>query len=192
MIDEQKQIYIIVDIEADGPTAGLYSMLSIGAVATTSQGEVGKFYRKLTPLQGASQYPPTMTWWETQPEAWQEATENTEEPSIVINDFCTWVESFGKTPVFVAHPVGFDYSMVSWYLWKFAGRNPFTDERRIPATLDLSSFIAGKYHLTLDDSHRDKLPDWMKAGMPEHTHNALDDAIGYGAILRNVLNSKHL
>jgi DNA polymerase III alpha subunit (gram-positive type) len=188
MIDEEKQIYIVVDIEADGPVAGLYSMLSIGAVATTSEKEIARFYRKLLPLEGASQKPSTMDWWATQPEAWKEVTEGAEPAEGVIKDVCDWVESFNKKPVFVAHPIGFDYSMVTWYLWKFAQKNPFTDEEGGSITLDLSSFIAGKYRLDLDSANRRKLPEWMKEGMPEHSHNALDDAVGYGVILRNVLN----
>jgi hypothetical protein len=36
------QIFIVVDIEADGPVAGLNSMLSLAAVATTEKKEVSE------------------------------------------------------------------------------------------------------------------------------------------------------
>lgn len=182
------QIFIVVDIESDGPAPGLHSMLSIGAVATTETEEVGRFYKKLQPLDDASRYPATMEWWATEPDAWNEVTTDTESANDVMDEFVEWIKSFSKEPVFVAHPVAFDYSMVSWYLWKFANYNPFVDERRSPRALDISSFISGKYDMSLNDSTRNHLPDWMMNRMPEHSHNALDDAVGYGVILRNVIN----
>jgi len=33
-----------------------------------------------------------------------------------------------------------------------------------------------------------KIPEWMKQGMPEHSHNFLEDAKGYATTLRNILN----
>lgn len=48
------QIFIVVDIEADGPAVGLNSMLSLAAVATTEKEEVSRFYRKLATLPNAS------------------------------------------------------------------------------------------------------------------------------------------
>lgn len=186
MIDDN-QIYVIVDIETDGPVAGLYSMLSIGAVATTAIEEVATFYRKVKPLEGASRHPSTMAWWKTQPQAWQEVMKNTEPAETVIKEFYAWVQSLGKQPIFVAHPIGFDYSFVSWYLWKFIKQDPFTNETGAPQTLDLGSYIAGKFGLKISTAKRNSLPDWMKEGMPKHSHNALDDAMGYGAILRNML-----
>lgn len=184
----ENQIYIVVDIETDGPVAGLYSMLSIGAVAVTKDGELGSFYKKLLPLEDATQDPRTMAWWDTQPVAWREVTSNAEPADKVVNAFIEWVNGFNKQPVFVAHPVAFDYAAVSWYLWKFAKCNPFTNELGAPAGLDLQSYIAGKYGFNLDNSSRRNLPMWMKSGMPEHSHNALDDARGFGVILRNILN----
>ena len=189
MINED-QIYVVVDIETDGPVAGLYSMLSIGAIATTQEGGGSSFYRKLVPLEEAEQEPSTMAWWKTQPEAWKEVTTNVEPADTVMREFSKWVKDLGKRPVFVAHPIAFDYAVVSWYLWKFTNDNPFTDEYGAPITLDLTSFIAGKYGVTLDKATRKNLPDWMKAGMPEHSHNALEDAKGFGVILRNILNQK--
>lgn len=186
MIDDD-QIYVVVDIEADGPVPGLYSMLSIGAVATTKDEEVSSFYAKLQPIAGANQFLKTMEWWDSQPEAWQEVIRDAKPAEQAIKDFYGWLNHLDRKPVFVAHPVGYDYAFVSWYLWKYVQVNPFADERGASITLDLSSFIAGKYSRTLLCSFRSELPDWMKVGMPEHTHNALDDARGFGVILRNIL-----
>lgn len=189
MVDDN-QIYVVVDIEADGPTPGLYSMLSIGAVATTAQKEVSQFYRTILPIEGAQADPDTIEWWKSQPEAWQEVTTDARHAKEVMQEFCTWLDSLGKEPVFVAHPIALDYTFVSWYLYKFMNRNPFSNEKHISRTLDMRSFVAGKFEVTITQAHRSKLPENLTKGMPEHTHNALEDAVGYGAILRNVLNAK--
>lgn len=176
---DQGEIYVIVDIEADGPVPGLYSMLSIAAVATTADSEVSSFYRTVLPCEGASQDPDTMQWWQRQPQAWEEVNTNAEDPEKVMKDFCTWVHGLGAIPIFVAHPVALDYTFVSWYLQKFAHEDPFRNEKNVTRTLDLRSFVAGKFGFTLNQAHRKNLPDKLKVGMPDHSHKAIDDARGY-------------
>ena len=189
MVDDN-QIYVIVDIEADGPTPELFSMLSIGAVATTKNEEVARFYRKILPLENAGQNANTMNWWKTQPDAWTEVTTDAENPEKVMTDFHNWLKEFGKNPVFVAHPIAFDYTFVSWYLYKFVGKNLFTDNKDDPKTLDLKSFISAKYGKTLDDSAVGNLSEDLLEGSPAHSHKAIDDAIGYASVLRNILKDK--
>ncbi len=184
---DTNQIYVIVDIETNGPIPGLYSMLSIGAVASTTNEEVDSFYRTLLPYEYASEDPGTMQWWKSQPKAWQEVTTNAKSPETVVMDFVQWLENLDATPVFVAHPVLFDYPFVSWYLHKFAGKNPFDDYTGVQRVLDLASFAAGKFNLPLSQAARPQLPASLKVGMPEHSHRAIDDARGYGVMLRNIL-----
>ncbi len=184
-------MHIVVDIETDGPVPALHSMLSIGAVATTDTDELGEFYRKLIPLTEARPDPATMDWWQSQPEAWQEVTTDAQPAALVMEDFLSWATGFGDDIVFVAQPVGFDYLFVSWYLWRFTTSNPFKRmSEGYEAALDISSFISGKYNMSLKQSARRQLPEWMKQGMPHHSHNALEDARGYAVILRNVLGEK--
>lgn len=186
MLDDN-QIYVAVDIEADGPVPGLFSMLSIGAVATTKDSEISRFYRKILPLKGAGQNPNTMKWWKTQPEAWAEVTADAENPEKVMVDFSGWLEKLGKTPIFVAHPIAFDYTFVSYYLYKFTDKNPFTNSTDNPKTLDLKSYISAKYNKKIDESTANKLPKVLLKGSPEHSHKAINDAIGYASVLRNIL-----
>lgn len=181
------EIYIVVDIEADGPVPGLYSMLSLGAVATTAEEEISTFYRTIQPLENAGQHEIQMKWWRTQPGAWKEVTKNIQNPETVVKEFLEWVKSFNKKPVFVAHPVGYDYMFVRWYLWKFVNEDPFTNETGAPQTLDIRSFVSGRFSYMLKDSSRSKLPESFLEGAPEHSHHALDDAKIVAAILRNSL-----
>jgi len=187
MLDDDP-IYIIVDIELNGLMPGRHSILSIGAVASTTQEEKGSFYEKVQPLDELTADPETMAWWETQPEAWQEATTDAKPAAEVIDTFRSWVTSFGKTPVFVASPLILDYPFIKWYLDRFGGKQLFEDFSPVQRTLDLASFTAGTLSIPLARSRRMQLPNNITQGMPEHSHNALDDARGYGVILRNVLN----
>lgn len=184
---EDNQIYIIVDIELNGLMPGQHSILSIGAVASTADQEVGSFYKKLLPLDELTTAPETMDWWKTQPEAWQEVNTNAEPAVTTIKAFREWVESFGKSPIFVASPLVLDYPFIRWYLHRFGSEQLFEDSGAVQRTLDLASFTAGKLNIPLARSRRMQLSAEMTKGMPEHSHKAIDDAQGYGAILRNVL-----
>ncbi|MBH1980187.1 3'-5' exoribonuclease [Candidatus Saccharibacteria bacterium] len=187
---DKNQIYVVVDIENNGPTPGQYSMLAIGATATTQHEEVATFYRTILPIEGASEHADTMKWWGTQPEAWEQVCKDASPADVVMKDFYEWLNALDAEPIFVAHPIAVDYTFVSWYLYKFVGINPFAiNKADILLTLDLRSYISGKFGRTLNDSRRSELPEFLTKGMPEHTHNALEDSQGYGVILRNILNS---
>lgn len=186
---EDNQIYIIVDLELNGMTPSEHSILSIGAVATTEDQEEGSFYKKLLPLEDLSADPETMDWWKTQPEAWQEVNTNAEPAAQVIEAFRAWVASFGKSPVFVASPLILDYPFMKWYLHRFGGEQLFEDFEPVQRTLDLASLAAGRLNIPLARARRMQLPQEITQGMPEHSHKAIDDARGYGVILRNVLKA---
>jgi DNA polymerase III alpha subunit (gram-positive type) len=186
---EDNQIYIVVDIELDGLAAGEHSILSIGAVASTADQEVDSFYKKVLPLEDLSSSSETMSWWKTQPEAWQEVNTDAEPAATVIEEFRTWVKSFGKSPVFVASPLVLDYPFIRWYLQRFGGEQLFEDDEPIQRTLDLASFTSGQLAIPLAQSRRMQLTPELTKGMPEHSHKAIDDARGYGVILRNVLKA---
>lgn len=186
---EDNQIYIIVDIELNGLMLGKNSILSIGAVASTADQEVGSFYRKLLPLEDLSADPETMEWWKTQPEAWQEVNTDAEPAETVIKAFRGWIKSFGKSPIFVASPLILDYPFIKWYLDRFGGEQLFEDFEPVQRTLDLASFTAGKLNIPLAKARRMQLPPEITQGMPDHSHKAIDDARGYGVILRNALKA---
>jgi hypothetical protein len=183
------QIFLAIDIEADGPQPGKNSMLSIAGIATTAAATVGElFYRKLLPIPNGEQNPDTMAWWAKHQDAWKEATSGAEPPETVIADFVKWCEQFDN-PIFVSHPTVFDFKMVSWYLEQYHGTNIFQTPTMMRA-LDLPSYISGKFGLELSQSYRSQLPKHLLQGMPEHTHGALDDALGVAVMLRNVLAAK--
>ena len=60
------ELYVSLDVEADGPCPGIFSMLSFGMAAFTIEKHlVGTFTRNLVTLPGAREDQRTMTWWNT-------------------------------------------------------------------------------------------------------------------------------
>lgn len=176
METNEDEIYVATDIETDGPSPGDYSMLSFGSVAFRRDRSIlGTFERNLATLPGARQNAETMRWWATQAEAWAAHRRKIVEPVQAMKDYLAWLRQLptGK-PVFVAHPVGFDFTFVSWYLFHFTGENPFH-----PAALDLTSFAMAILGTPYNRSSKASWPaEWFDPTL-EHTHVALDDAHGY-------------
>ncbi|HIC18397.1 TPA: exonuclease [Candidatus Poribacteria bacterium] len=179
------EIYISTDIETNGPIPSHHSMLSFGSAAFFLDNTiVSTFSYNLDLLPNAKEYPPTMEWWKTQPEAWAACRENTVTPALAISDYLAWLESLPGTPVFVAHPVAFDYAFISWYLWEFTGEDPFKRN-----TLDVGSFAAAVLNQPVTKAQKPDMPeDWFDPDF-EHNHIALDDAIGHAKLVCNMVQA---
>lgn len=182
------EIYVSIDIETSGPCPGLYSMLSLGAIALTPgqpEAEAPRWYQTLDPLPEANWHQDTRAWWETQPEAWAEVRKNQQDPDDAMNDFAHWVDALPGKPRAVAWPAGFDFSFVLYYLHRFAGRNPLGI-----ACIDIRSYANGLAgHPSYYDLPHRRMAEM--AGLIDHSdlrdHVALDDAIGQGRLFMGLL-----
>ena len=176
------EVYVSTDIEADGPIPGPHSMLSLGSAAYTRDKElVGTFSVNLELLEGAVGDPKTMAWWETQPEAWAACRESLRAPAEAMMEYCAWLEGLPGRPVFVAYPAGFDFTFVYWYLMRFVGRSPFSH-----SALDIKTYAMALLGKEYRASVKRNMPRAWFDDLP-HTHVALDDAIGQGALFCNML-----
>ena len=101
--------YIMVDVEADGPVPGDYSMISFGAVVVEPSLEK-TFYGQIRPI--------SEKWI---PEALavsgfsREETEAFGEPEKVMREFADWIRanSVGR-PMFISDNNGFDWGFINW------------------------------------------------------------------------------
>ncbi|MCS6813240.1 MAG: 3'-5' exoribonuclease [Cyanobacteria bacterium] len=152
--------YIMVDVEADGPIPGDYSMISLGAIVV--EPSLSKtFYAQLHPISDR---------WV--PEALQvsgftrEETLTFPEPAIVMATFADWIaaESKGR-PFFISDNNGFDWQFINWYFHHFHGYNPFGH-----SSSNLGSLYKGLV--------KDTFASFKHLRKTAHTHNALDDARG--------------
>lgn len=172
-------LYISVDVEADGPIPGDYSMLSFGmCVAARFDGEtfqptdpdMDAFYRELRPIS----------------ERWlPEAVEvsgldrdrlagDGTEPVAAMTEAAQWVQGVAgdARPVAVAFPLAFDWLFLYWYLARFAeSGSPF----EFSSALDMKTMFARGAGVVLDQAGLGDIPLKMRSSRP-HTHHALDDA----------------
>jgi hypothetical protein len=150
----------MVDIEADGPIPGDYSMICLGAVVVEE--DLGRtFYGRLKPISDK---------WV--PEALavsgfsREATLGFDDPTRVMEDFGRWVgETAQGSAMFVSDNNGFDWQFVNWYFWHFIGRNPFGH-----SSVNLGSLYRGMV--------RDTSQNFKHLRKTRHTHHPVDDARG--------------
>lgn len=177
-------LYISTDIETDGPTPGINSMLSLGSVLLDDDGAVrATFTANLETLPEARPDPRTMAWWATQPDAWAACRTGLETPQAAMARYAAWLDGLGDPRdrrVFVAWPVGFDFTFVYWYLMRFAGRCPFGH-----SGLDMRSYAMGLLGSEYGGAGKSRLPAAWRPSDP-HTHVALEDALEQGRLFMNM------
>ena len=190
----QGEIYISVDVETDGPIPGDCNMVSIGAslcgktlLGSSFQRIDGgpTFYRELeTEFSGD---PDTRRWLEGQ--GFELNSPQAVSSGTAMRHFKGWVEhladAFEARPVFVAYPLGFDWSFTHWYFEHYLG--PKSDPFGFSNALDLKTLFMAKSGRPLLGSLKRNMPKSVRKVKTPHTHNAKDDAVGQGELFANVM-----
>ncbi|HVV86088.1 MAG TPA: 3'-5' exoribonuclease [Kofleriaceae bacterium] len=178
-----REVYVSVDIEADGPIPGPHSMLSLGAAAFMVEwgeppraSQLATWSANLETLEGAAGAPSTMEWWRSQPEAWAACRVDPRPPAEAMASFVRWLGALPGRPVFVAYPAGFDFTFVYWYLVRFTGGSPFSH-----SALDMKTLAMALLGTTFRDTTKRAFPARWRT-QARHTHVALDDALEQGEI----------
>lgn len=150
---------IMVDVEADGPIPGDYSMVSIGAIVVDPRLD-RTYYRCLRPISDRFEPDHLKVAGHS-----REETLGFDEPGAVLIDFEKWVTANTRgRPHFVSDNA-FDWMFVCWYFHHFLGRNPFG----ISST-NLGSLYRGVV--------RDMFQNFKHLRRTPHTHHPVDDARG--------------
>ena len=162
--------YISVDIEADGPIPGDYSMVCFGAVIVEN-GLKRTFYGKLKPISDKHI-----------PEALavsgfsREETMEFDDPAEVMQKFADWLDENVKgRPMFVSDNNGFDWQFINWYFHHFIGRNPFGH-----SSTNLGSFTKGLF--------KDTRKNHKRFRKTKHDHNPVNDAKGNAEAFMTLVN----
>lgn len=186
-------VYIVTDVEVDGPWPGPNSLRSFASVAVQASGDdLGTFEAVLDPLPGAAPNPDTYAWFQTQPEAWAAATTDPHPASQVMQEYARWVRSLPKSRMFAAHPVAFDGLWIDYYLRRFTNygltQGHYETDVLFPGGgMCIRSYAAAITRLPAADVSPRSLPsEWL--GDVPHTHRAIDDARGYANLLIHLLN----
>ena len=152
--------YFMVDIEADGPIPGDFSMVSFGAIIVEPKLD-RTYYGRLRPIS----------------EAWipdalavsgfsREETLAFDDPESVLREFGTWVKdnTVGQA-IFISDNNGFDWQFINWYFHHFTGSNPFGF-----SSTNLGSLYKGVV--------KDLRASFKHLRKTRHTHHPVDDARG--------------
>jgi hypothetical protein len=150
----------MIDIEADGPIPGDFSMICFGAVVV-EENPLQTFYGRLKPI--------SEKWI---PEALKvsgftrEETLAFEDPKLVMSNFANWIkEKAISNPMFISDNNGFDWQFINWYFHHFLGNNPFGF-----SSTNLGSLYKGMIKNTAKN--------FKHLRKTKHTHNPVDDAMG--------------
>lgn len=205
-----KELYISVDVEADGNIPGDYSMTALGAVIAgyrTTDGELVKFDVTAKENRFYSEIRPISENWV--PEAMavglfagfgKEAALNDptgalrrkyilqhgEDPKRAMTRFAVWLDRIKQehngAVIFAAYPLGFDWMWTYWYLCKFSElTSPFGHSRHV----DIKTLYAEKANTLITRSVKSNFPKKLRSKLP-HTHLAIDDAAEQGELLMNI------
>lgn len=189
---DQITLYVVTDIEADGPDPSRNSMLSFASVAIDGEGVVhSEFEATLVPRPDRKPNPDTIKWWESQPEAYLEARKDPRPAEAVMADFKAWVQALPGVKCFAARPLLFDGEWIDEYLKTFANARalvgPYREDQIFEgAGIDIPSFAAALFGLPYADVTKEKIAPLWLGGFP-HTHRAIDDARGYAHFLGRLL-----
>jgi hypothetical protein len=188
-VSERADIYFSVDVEADGPIPGRYSMLSFGlAVAARFDGitfekrdpTAETFYRELRPISD-----------EFDAAALDVSGLDRNlllragvDPRSAMAEASTWIENTAGAdrPVAVAFPACYDWLFLYWYLIRYSDKgSPFG----FSSCLDMKTMFQQRANVVMDKAGLADLSSQLRLGRP-HTHNALGDAIEQAEIFQHL------
>lgn len=154
--------YVMVDVEADGPIPGDYSMVSFGAVVVDPDAELAQtFYGKLKPISDKWIPDALAVSGHTRKEVL-----DFRDPKTVMQEFDEWLRFVKKGRLmFISDNNGFDWQFINWYFHHFLEKNPF----------GYSSTNLGSLYKGLVKSGYKNFKHLRKT---KHTHHPVDDAKG--------------
>lgn len=152
--------YVVVDVEADGPCPGLYSMVSFWAVVV-EEWLRRTFYAKVCPISENWDPEALAISWHS-----REETLTFQSPEEAMAKFARWLDANCHwRPRFVADNLAFDWQYINYYFHHFYWSNPFWwSWHRI------NDIWAG---MEMDMS---KQTGFKKYTITPHTHHPVDDA----------------
>ena len=152
--------YVMVDIEADGPIPGDYSMVCFGAVIVEPSLN-RTFFGRLKPI--SEQFLPEAL---AVSGLSREQCLDFDDPKQVMEQFREWLAFTckGRT-LFISDNNGFDWQFMNWYFHHFLGKNPFGF-----SSTNLGSLYKGM--------QRSMFVNFKHLRKTRHTHNPVDDARG--------------
>lgn len=168
-------MYCFVDVEANGPCPGIYSMAKLGCVILRPNGDTStRFYATFRPIND-----------NYLSDAYKHSAMTREEhltfddPStsmIMFNDFLK-KNILTKRKIFISDNLAFDWQFVNYYFHRYIGENPFGHSGRR---------INDIYSGTVKDLRASN--KWKNFRVTPHDHNPVNDALGNAEAFWTICN----
>jgi DNA polymerase III epsilon subunit-like protein len=172
-------LYISIDVEADGPIPGDYSMSSIGAVVCEPALD-RTFYRELKPISELFVHEAAAVSGLDRAKLAADGAD----PHQAMREFEWWLqEQTGgrRRPVAVMFNATFDWQFVNWYFLHFLGKNPFGI-----SALDIKALYMGALGVPRWRDTSKRTMDKAFLSNKRHSHNALEDAVEQAEVFLKV------
>lgn len=168
--------WVMVDVEADGPCPGLFSMVSFGAVIVEPNLSNTFYSGVLRPLNGADSVPEAL--------AVSGVTRDQQiagaDPRRCMQQFQGWLRKHcSGRPMFVSDNNGFDWPFINDYFHRYLGQNPFGY-----SSTNLGSLYKGLV--------KDTRKNFKHLRRTAHTHNPVDDAKGNAEAMLHMMSKMGL
>ncbi|MBM0234586.1 exonuclease [Micromonospora sp. STR1_7] len=177
------ELYIGVDVEADGPIPGPYSMISLG-MAVAGRPDL-TFYTELRPISDEFVPAALAVSGLDRDRLLREAPTAQEAMSAAA----AWVNGLRRIgrPVFLAAPAVWDGMFVHWYFVRFVGHSPFG---ATGSGVDLRSYWMGLTGSEWVQTRKGKIKHELGLHDVPHTHHAGEDAAELAQVFDAVLRRR--
>lgn len=163
----------IVDIEADGPIPGDYSMIEIGAIKLTENLDV-TFYVDIKPISNRFSITALASIKKTREETFK-FHHNADHAMFLFKQWVDENNKPGTRPMFFSDNNGFDFMFTHWYFIHFLGDDPFGWTSR-----NLQDISKGM-------NRNMKNRGFKKMRETKHTHNPIMDAKGNAEVFLKMI-----
>jgi len=177
------ELYIAVDVEADGPIPGPYSMISLG-MAVAGRPDL-TFYTELRPISDEFVPAALAVSGLDRDRLLREAPTAQEAMSAAA----AWVDGLRRVgrPVFLAAPAVWDGMFVHWYFVRFVGHSPFG---ATGSGVDLRSYWMGLTGSEWAKTRQGTIKHELGLHDMPHTHHAGEDAAELAQVFDAVLRRR--
>jgi hypothetical protein len=182
-VDRLPELYVAVDVEADGPIPGPYSMISLG-MSVAGRPEL-KFYTELQPISDDF-VPAALAVSGLDRERLKREAPTAEEAMKAAAAWVNGLRRHGR-PVFLAAPAVWDGMFVHWYFVRFLGKSPFG---ATGSGVDLRSYWMGMHGCEWVETHKGKIKFALGLKNLPHTHHAGEDAAELAAVFDATLKER--
>ncbi|WP_433435320.1 exonuclease [Nonomuraea sp. CA-141351] len=163
------ELYVAVDVEADGPIPGPYSMISLG-MAVAGRAEL-TFYTELRPISDDF-VPAALAVSGLDRDRLLREAPAPEEAMAAAARWVNGLREIGR-PVFLAAPAVWDGMFVHWYFMRFTGKSPFG---ATGSGVDLRSYWMGRTGCEWVETRKGAIKHQLELEGVPHTHHAGEDA----------------